>query len=316
MTLLLSEGDVSSLLAMKDAVAAVEDAFRQQAVGKAVNTPRTRSAVRGSSLNIMHASLPYLGRAGAKCYLTSKAGTRFVFVLFDTDDGSLLSIMGANVLGRRRTGAASAVATKYLCKQKDVVLGLCGSGWQALTQVLALREVASVNEVRVWSPTARHREDFALELGRLGMEARATASPSTALLGADVGSTITSSRDGFIRENAVRDIKHLNAAGSNSSERAEVLPSALAMFKTVVVDDLAQARYEAGDLILAEKAGRFSWQSAFELKDIVSGNVKPTGKSFFKSHGAAIEDVAVASLVYDKAKKAGGYPETELTKKP
>lgn len=313
MTLLLSERDVTSLLEMKDAVVAVEEAFRQQAAGMAVNSPRTRSAAMGSSLNVMHGSLPYLGRAGAKCYLTSKVGTQFVFLLFDSERGSLLSVMGANTLGRNRTGAASAVATKYLCGRRDVVLGICGSGWQALTQVLALKEVASLSEVRVWSPTVKHRNDFADELGRLGIMSRATASPSEALRGADVGTTITSSRDGFIDEEAVGDVVHLNAAGSNSPGRAEVLPSAVAQFKTVAVDDLAQARYEAGDLILAEKAGKFAWESAVELKDVVSGRVKPAGKTFFKSHGAAIEDVAVASLVYDKAKKSGEYSEAELT---
>lgn len=316
MTLLLSEADVSGLLNMREVVGAVEETFKQQAASRSLNSPRTRSAVPGSSLNVMHASLPYLGRAGVKCYQSSKKGTKFLFVLFDTGDGSPLAVMGANVLGRNRTGATSAVATKYLFPAKEVVLGLCGSGWQALTQVLALQEVTSVNEVRVWSPTPKHREAFALELSGRGIRSKPSGSPSEALRGADVGSTITSSESGFIGAEAVDDVKHLNACGSNSTERAEVLPSAIAKFETIVVDDLAQARYEAGDLLMAEKAGSFTWEKALELKDFVSGKAKPEGKTFFKSHGAAIEDVAVASLVYEKAVKAGGYMSVELTLTP
>jgi ornithine cyclodeaminase/alanine dehydrogenase-like protein (mu-crystallin family) len=77
----------------------------------------------GSTLNVMHASLAYVGRSGVKCYLSSRVGTRFVFILFDNNDSSPLAVMGADILGRYRTGAASAVATRALFKDKEV--GLC-----------------------------------------------------------------------------------------------------------------------------------------------------------------------------------------------
>lgn len=86
-------------------------------------------------------------------------------------------------------------------------------------------------------------------------------------------------------------------------------PAAIAEFQTIVVDDLRQAKVEAGDLIQAEKAGDFTWDGAVELKDVVLGKVKPTGRTLFKSAGVALEDVAVASLIYDKALLSDAYAE-------
>ncbi len=312
LVLILSEKDVESLLDMKEVVASVEEAFRRQARGEAVNSLRTRSRAPGSVLNVMHASLSYLGRGGLKCYMTSKKGTRFVFILFDSVDSRPLAVMGADVLGRFRTGAASGVATKFLYGKKSVRLAVCGSGKQALTQVLAVAAVASVPEVRVWSPNKEHSGSFATELNGLGFGASASPSPAQALKGADVASAITSSADPFLDDAAIRNISHLNICGSNSPEHSEVSASAVGRFGTVVVDDLPQAKVEYGDLIQAVRAGSFSWDAAVELKDIVAGKVRAKGKTLFKSGGAALEDVAVGSMLYEKALKSGRFSDSEF----
>jgi ornithine cyclodeaminase/alanine dehydrogenase-like protein (mu-crystallin family) len=84
-------------------------------------------------------------------------------------------------------------------------------------------------------------------------------------------------------------------------------------FDTVVVDDLAQAKTEYGDLIQAANDGFFSWESAVELGAVVAGRRKPKGRTLFKSGGAALEDVAVASMIYDRAMQSGrSYPGVEL----
>ena len=307
MTLLLSEKDVSALLDMREVVEAVEECFRKQGKGEAVNSPRTRSTVPGSVLNVMHASLPYLGRAGTKCYLSTKKGTRFVFILFDLADGTPLAVMGADVLGRNRTGAASAVATKHMMGEADVRLAVYGSGKQAVTQVTAMAAVASLSRVRVWSPDHGHAKAFAGRLDRLGFQAAVADSPEDAGKGSDVGSAITSSREPFLRATSVRGLRHLNLCGANVPDRSEAAPDAVSHFRTLAVDDLRQAKAEAGDLILAAQAGTFHWERAVELKDIVSGKAKATGPTLFKSGGVAIEDVAVASVLYDKAEETGTY---------
>ena len=313
MTLFLSEADVLSLMEMKEVVSSVEEAFRRQGLGEADNSMRTRTKGDGSVLNVMHANLAYLGRGGLKSYMSSKEGTRFVIVLFDSSRSSPLAVMGADVLGRYRTGAASGVATKHLYRRSSGKVAVMGSGRQAMTQALALASVMEATEVRVWSPNRDHREAFVRRLEAEGLGATGCESPDLALKGADVASAITSSKEPFMTEGSVASVAHLNLCGSNMPAHSEASPTAVGAFGAVVVDDMVQAREEYGDLILAAERGSFSWNTAHELGRVVAGKERVSGRTLFKSGGAAIEDVAVASLIYDKAMKSGrSFPDLEL----
>lgn len=312
MAIIIPEREVENLLDMKEVVAAVEEAFRRQGLGQAHNSIRTRSTGAGSVLSVMHANLDYIGRGGIKAYMASRSGTKFVVVLFDSSTSKPLAVLGADTLGRFRTGAASGVATKHLYGGPSATVALFGSGKQALTQALALQAVLSVESIRVWSPSVAHREDFALALKRHGFDARAFSSPREAMAGAEVASAITSSRDPFITEEMLGGVSHVNICGGNVPGHAEIAPSAVKSFGTVGVDDLTQAKEEYGDLIHAVDAGFFSWSSAVELCRIVVGKPRTDGKTLFKSGGVALEDVAVASAIYDKAMASGRFSEVEL----
>jgi ornithine cyclodeaminase/alanine dehydrogenase-like protein (mu-crystallin family) len=307
LTLVLSERDVASLLDMKEVVETVEQSFRKESEGQASNSPRTRTVVSGSALNVMHASLPYLGRAGVKCYLSSRAGTRFVFVLFDLSNAAPLAVMGADVLGRYRTGAAAAVATKFLLRDHGFQMAVFGSGKQALTQVTAMAEVASLKLVRVWSRDGSHSKKLAVQLREQGIDSTDAPTPGEAARGSEVGSAITSSETPFLHAETVGDLHHLNLSGSNRPTQAEADPQTVAGFQTIVVDDLRQAKVEAGDLIQAVGARTLDWERVVELKDVVAGRINAGPRTLFKSLGLALEDVAVASLVYDKALQSGDF---------
>jgi ornithine cyclodeaminase/alanine dehydrogenase-like protein (mu-crystallin family) len=312
MTLILDEPAVGGLLSMKEVVAAVEECFARQSVSQSVNSPRTRTITPGATLNVMHGSLPYLGRSGVKCYMSTKKGTRFVLVLFSLEDGELLSVMGADTLGRYRTGAASAVATKHLFRNRSMRFSIAGSGKQALTQVLAMKEIAALETVRAWSPNRDNLTAFLARLADNGVEALPAASLGEAFHSADVGTTITSSRLPFVDAVDIGSLSHLNICGSNRPDRAEATPRAIAEFRTVVVDDLEEAKRESGDLIAAERAARLSWDSVVRLAEIVSGRIAPEPRTLFKSNGVAVEDVAVASLVYDKARRSSEYATADV----
>jgi ornithine cyclodeaminase/alanine dehydrogenase-like protein (mu-crystallin family) len=313
LTLVLSEGDVESLIDMEEVVSSVEEAFRRQGMGEVSNYMRTRSRGGSSVLNVMHASLPYLGRGGLKAYMSTRGGTKFALLLFDTNDSRLLAVMGADILGRFRTGAASGVATKYLYGKRAGSLAVLGSGKQALTQVLAMKEVMSLKEVRVWSPTPQHRVAFARKLKTHGFNSNAFDSPAAALKGAEVATAITSSKRPFLTDEMLEHVMHLNIAGGNVSNHAEVTAAGVGAFGTIAVDDIAQAKMEYGDLIQAARDGVFSWESAVELGTIVARRRRPEGRTLFKSGGAALEDVAVASMIYDRATKSSmSYLSVEL----
>jgi ornithine cyclodeaminase/alanine dehydrogenase-like protein (mu-crystallin family) len=312
LTIILSEKDVQGLLDMKEAVEAVEEAFRRKGAGEVDNSMRTRSRGRSSALSVMHANLPYLGRGGLKAYMISKQGARFVVVIFDSADSTPLAVMGADNLGRFRTGAASAVATKHLYRKSSGVVAIFGSGKQSLSQVLALDAVMSVEQVRVWSPNPAHRESFARLLEGKGFKARAFESPNVALTGVQVVSAITSSREPFLTEEMLSPVSHVNICGGNVPEHAEMTAGAVGSFDTVVVDDVPQAKTEYGDLIQAAGAGKLNWDDAVELGAVVAKKQMPKGRTLFKSGGVALEDVAVASTLYDKARSDSRYREVEL----
>ncbi len=146
----------------------------------------------------------------------------------------------------------------------------------------------------------------------MGFSAGAGGSPEETAYGSEVGSAISPSKVPFLSAGTAGGFHHLNLCGANTAEHAEAGPEAVAGFQTVVVDDLQQAKVEAGDLVQAERAGTFTWEHAVELKDIVSGRVKPVGRTLFKSVGVALEDAAIASLVYDCALKDKRYAERSV----
>ena len=305
MTLILSEREVGRLIDMKEVVHAVEEAFRRQGSGEAANSPRTRSVGSSSVLSVMHANLAYLRRGGLKAYMSSRSGTGFAVLLFDAADSTLLAVMGADTIGRYRTGAASGVATKFLYGNGPSNLAVLGTGRQALTQVLGLGATGSIDRIRVWSPSPDHRKAFATKLASLGFEVSASDSAGEATEEADVVTTITSSAEPFLTERMLGSVSHVNACGGNVPGHSELTPEAIDAFDSVVVDDLPQARIEYGDLIKAAGAGRFNWEEVTDLGSIVAGSRQARGRTLFKSGGAALEDVAVASMLYDKAMKSG-----------
>lgn len=307
MTLLLTESDVRQLVSMEDTLKSVEEFFKHKGVD-AVNSPRTRSITEGSTLNVMHASHPYLGRAGVKAYLGTRLGAKFLFLLFDLKDGTLLAAMGADFLGRYRTGAASGVATKHLCGLRSFNLAIAGCGTQAATQVEALAKIANLESVSVWSPTRSSRERFARSITEeLGVDCKSSQSLTEAFRRCEVATTVTSASKPFVTRESLETVMHVNACGSNNQKRAELTPEAVSRFSTVCVDDLVQSRVESGDLIQAASAGAFNWETAVELGHVVRSGIRRSGKTLFKSNGVAGEDVALASLLYDRAVRKGGY---------
>lgn len=312
--MLIREREVDELVSFDDAIKAVEDGFKLLASGGAVNLPRRRAVVEGAVLHALQGVV--LGEyrvAGLKTYLSTRRGARFVVVLFGLDSGEPLAVIEADRLGQLRTGAASAVATKYMAREDSSRLGIVGSGVQARAQFDALSRVLKLELIKVISRTREHAEDFARYIRSKGFDAVVVGNYEEVCRGVDVLVTATSSKDPFIKGSYLGLGLHVNAIGSNWSNRAELMPDAVLKADVIAVDDLAQAREEAGDLIMA---GDAAWFKAIPLADIVAGRAKgrPTDSSvtIFKSLGIAVEDLVLAKLVYDRAIKEGGGVEVEF----
>lgn len=314
MPLILRESDVQDLIEMDDVIAAVEAAMRELAEGEAHNEPRRRAFSPGGLLNVMFASYPGGKCTGLKSYTVSNGRVRFLVVTYGLD-GSLQALIEADFMGAYRTGAATAVAARALIPGARIV-ALIGTGWQAATQALALSRVFDLKELRVFSRNAERRSTFAAEMEEQ-LNVRTVDSPTAeaAVRGADVVVTITTSHRPVLEAAWVEPHALVAAVGSNFRNRAEVPSELVERAQTVVVDQLAAAQLESGDLIQAQEAGKFDWSEAIELATVVAGGWErpnPPGITLFESHGLAIWDLAAASVVVAAARERGGYEEIEF----
>jgi alanine dehydrogenase len=317
MSLLLTEQDVAALLTMEECIRALEESFRRQDTGNAMNHPRRRLRVPDGVFHVMEAADLGLGRMAIKAYASFRPATRFLVLLYDTVCGDLLAMIEGDRLGQMRTGAATGVATKYMARAGASALGLFGAGWQAEAQALAVAAVRPLKRIMVYSRTAEKRAEFAARISeRLPAEVVPAETPEEAVRGADILVTATTSRAPVFDGNLLAPGTHVNAVGSNALIRAEVDAVTVARAARIVVDSREQSQIEAGDLLVPAQTGRFRWEQAVELHEVVAGRrpgrVSEDDITLFKSNGIALEDAAAASLVYDRARERGMGREIRL----
>src|SRR6266567_1682115 len=293
--LFLTESDVRELLPMATAVELMEGAFRRMAAGESLNHPRRRLILpSGSVLHYMAgADGPYFG---TKIYSTHpRHGAHFLFLLYAAADARPLAILEANHLGQIRTGAASGYATNLLARPDAATLGVIGSGFQARTQIAAVRAVRPIRQVKIWSRSEEKRRALARECN-----ATAVDTAEQAVRGSEIVVTATNAKEPVLAAAWISPGTHINAMGSNQAQRRELPPDLILRADLIAVDSLEQARMESGDLLLALDPAEWSAHPIVELKD-VKARPSPDAVTIFKSNGIAVEDVASAGYVYEKA---------------
>ncbi len=290
--LTITEAEVRRLLPMADAIEALRGAFAAWHRGEAQNQPRRRLLLpTGACLHQLAAQ--YRSYFGTKVYSTHpKHGAWFHVLLYDAETARPLALFEADWLGQIRTGAATGLATDLLAPAEAKTIGLIGSGFQAASQLAAVRAVRPGGEVKVWSRNAERAAKFAQE-----HNCRAVATAEEAIRGAEIVITATSAREPVLDAAWVMPGAHVNAVGSNQAGKRELPADLIAQASLIAVDSVEQAKIESGDLLLAD----FDWfdPRLVELKDIAA---RPPGISIFKSNGLGLEDVAVAALVYERSR--------------
>jgi alanine dehydrogenase len=308
MPIFLDEKAVCSLVTMQDALEAVEELFRAQGEGGVTNVPRVRAPMHGGTLRITAGILSYRGYYGIKISsnaVTSQDAGR-MFCLYREKTASLCAVMQVYGMGALRTGAASGVATKYLANDNAAGLGVIGTGPQARTQVRAVCGVRPIREVKVYSSTAENRQRFGREVETsLAVKAMAVDSAEAAVRGSDIVITATSSRTPVLHGKWLSPGTHINAIGANYEARRELDRDVVAAASVIAADDREQVQYESTDLADPVKAGIITWDRVLSLGDIVAGRAHGRAAAsditLFKSLGVAMEDVALAARVYERA---------------
>ncbi|HJW67039.1 MAG TPA: ornithine cyclodeaminase family protein [Gaiellaceae bacterium] len=302
MPLYLTEAEVSDLLTPEDALEAVEGSFGRLAAGEIENVPRQRTRFQDGFLAVMWAVDRELGLAGLKSYAAGPEGTHFVVLLFDTETTQPVAVIEADKLGQLRTGAASGVAAKYLAREGAKSLGVIGCGWQARSQVAAIRAALPSLETTVAYCRSEERlAEFCAEVGAEAGESHRDAAAQ------DVVVTVTTSKDPVLRGEWLSPGALVCAVGANHPSRRELDNVVLERAAFVCCDSIEDAKHESGDLIEPVEAGVLDWLEVHELQEVVAGELPGRQADddvvVFKSNGLAAWDVAIGALALERARE-------------
>src|SRR5213082_762001 len=295
----LDEQKVRKHLQIEELIPAMEKALIDFSAGKVTQPVRSVITVDppGGFFGMMPALTPDgLGIKIVTFYATNAERglpTHMATIfLVDPETGAPLAIMDGRLITEMRTAAVSAAATKLLAPTEAKILAILGSGVQAHSHAEALRLVRQFEEIRVWSPTREHAEQFATEIGAKSMPAE------EAVRGADVIVTATSSKTPVLHGSWLKSGCHVNAVGASRPDWREMDDEAMA--NVVFVDSREGAMKESGDVILSGA------KIYAELGEAFAGKIpsRASETTIFKSLGMAVEDIAAATLVYRSATKA------------
>ena len=306
-TLILTQSDVNSLIDMAEAVSTIEDVFA------AHGRSETQMPIK------VYLDLPhYSGDFRAMpAYMDASAGVKWVsahpnnpdryglpavlgmYILSDPANGLPLAVMDATLLTAVRTGAAAGVASKFLARQPPRSVGFVGSGVQARTLLEALKAVYGDLDVVAADRSPATAAAFAEECGG---RARSVKDAS----GCDIVCTATPSRTPVIRSEWIMPGTHINAMGADAHGKQE-LETAILLAAKVVVDDWGQA-CGSGEVNVPLDEGSLRRSLIHgALGEIVTG-AKPgrtddTEVTVFDSTGLAVQDVALARWLYERARQ-------------
>jgi ornithine cyclodeaminase/alanine dehydrogenase len=317
-TLLLKRQDVAALLGIDDCLAAVERVFQLQGEGKTEPPGVLGLHARDGGFHIK-AGLLELDRT----YFAAKTNANFphnvkrfglpliqgIIVLCDGENGYPLALMDSMEITIQRTGAATAVAAKYLARPDSKIATIAGCGNQGRISLQALARVLPVEKVFAYDRDEAQAQKFASELAlELPMEVEAVRELESAVGQSDICITCTPAKQFFLKREFVKPGTFIAAVGADSPEKQELEPSLMRRNK-VVVDILEQCA-EFGELHHALEAGTATESDVHaELCEVVAG-IKPGRASLeeiiiFDSTGMALQDVVTAAAVYEKAVSQG-----------
>lgn len=316
-TRILSRGHIQALLDEDACIAAVSEAFRLHAEGRSLAPGVLGVAAPGGGFHVKAAGLD-TGRR----YFAAKTNANFpenpgrrglpaiqgVIVLCDAEDGRPLAVMDSGEVTARRTAAATAVAARHLARPAASTVTVFGCGVQGRAQVRALARVLPLRRVWAFDTSPEAAEAYAAEMSaELGLEVARVGAPTEALAGSDVCVTCTPSCRPLFPVEDVRPGTFVAAVGADSAAKQELDPRLLAA-ATVVADVLDQCA-AIGELRHALAGGFLTRESVYaELAEVVAGRKagrrSPDEITVFDSTGTALEDVAAAAVVYERAEAA------------
>jgi len=314
--LILDSQQIRELLPMRDCIELMADALASLARGEVFQPLRTiiRPPEARGLLGLMPAyRTGDHGAFGMKAICVfpgnpaiGKDAHQGAVMLFSRETGEMIALMNASEITAIRTAAVSAVATRLLAREDAHELAIIGAGVQARTHLGALDAVRSIKHARVACRNIEHAHEIAREMQpRFSFPIEPVKTNEEAVRGADLIVTATSSQEPVINKDWISPGAHVNAIGTHSPNSREIDSATMAASR-IFVDRRESALNEAGDYLLAAKEGLIDADSILaEIGELLIGTKHGRNSvneiTLFKSLGLAIEDVACAEYLYQKA---------------
>jgi ornithine cyclodeaminase/alanine dehydrogenase len=319
MTLFLSASDVDDLLNTKEVIDAVEQAHADLATGVSVQPPITTLDAPGSDARF----LPMTAVSARHDLAVVKfmadipsnrdrglPAQRSMIMVNSASTGECLAVIDGKIPTRDRTAAASAVASRHLARPDSSVLGLVGAGQLAREHVAYLSSVLPIERVVVWSRSAATVQQFRDDIATEGLPVSVVGAVREVFDEADVVCTLTPSRTPIIDGRWFRPGQHINAVGAPPRADHREIDSYGMARATIVVDDYEISIQKSGDSVLALADGTINNQDLrTELGQVITGaaagRTHAEQITLYNSVGVAIQDLAIARLLIERAREWG-----------
>ena len=316
--LILNQEEVKQIIPLSEidkVVSCVEDAFLKYGKGEVDMPPKTYLFFKkdNGDLRVMPSFSEELKMSGVKIVNVHPDNPKnnlptvgAVIILNDTKTGAPLALMDGTYITGMRTGAAGAVAAKYLAKKNAKSMGVVGAGKQALFQIAATTGALQIKDVLVYDVNKKNIDVLSNELEKIGINVKKVGLEEISKQ--DILVTTTPSRAPIIKNEWIIPGTHINAIGADAEGKEELEPAILKRAK-IVVDDWVQASH-SGEINVPIAKGIITKNNIYgSLGEIVAG-IK-TGRendeeiTIFDSTGLAIQDLFTAEMVYQEALKRG-----------
>jgi ornithine cyclodeaminase/alanine dehydrogenase-like protein (mu-crystallin family) len=319
-TLLLSRRRVAALANSRDYLVVIRRAFEGLAAGHyqlpAVgHIPGTEGAFHIKSATRLgdhpRAAIKINGNFPGNAARRALPSIQGCIVLLDASDGRVLAIMDSIEITARRTAAATALAARYLARQDSATLAIIGCGMQSRYHVDALPDVLPIRRVNYCDPDDAAARSMAAHLEHIGLDGHRMTAPAEAVHGADVVVTLTTSTRPLLARADVSEGSFVAGVGADSPSKHELAADLIGASR--VVADLLSQSSSMGDLHHAIAAGEIRAADVHgELADVVAGRIPgrtaAAERFVFDSTGIALQDLAAAEMIYERARALDAGP--------
>lgn len=314
-TVIVNQAQVRELLPMGECIDVMDEVLRDLSEGGCILPLRQIMWLKQKTgaLGMMPSYWKRADVIGLKAvtFFPANEGTELdshqgAVLLYDGKRGTLQAMIDATAITAIRTAAVSGVATRALARDDAKMLAIIGSGVQASTHLDAMLQSRSISRVRVFSKTLEQAAAFADREGaKHGIAIESVSSAQDAVANADIICTATSSQVPVLQSEWIAPGTHINAIGSSIATARE-LDGLTVKQSRLFVDRRESTLNESGDFLMAKAEGLIDDDHILaEIGEVLTG--RATGRqskteiTLFKALGLAVEDLAAAAHVYNKA---------------